>query len=156
MVWVEKALDQQETALGVYLDIEEVFNNTSYDSKCGALFKHGVDYTIVRWIGATLEGCLVAAPLGGSSRDIEVSRGCPQGSVLSAFLLCLVVDDLIARLNRGGVYTQGYADDICLLVVGKFPNTVSGIIQWALHTVQTWCDEVGLSINPDKTGLVDS
>ena len=44
-------------------------------------------------------------------------------------------------------------DDICLLTVGKFPNTISGLIQWALHTVETWCDEVGLSANPDKTGL---
>ena len=38
--------------------------------------------------------------------------------------------------------------------MGKFPNTVSGLIQWALHTVEAWCDELGLSANPDKTGLV--
>jgi hypothetical protein len=54
------------------------------------------------------------ATLGGSFKSIEVSRGCPQGGVLSPLLWCLVVDKLIARLNRGGVYTQGYADDICL------------------------------------------
>jgi hypothetical protein len=42
----------------------------------------------------------------------------------------------------------------CLLAVGKFPNTVSGLIHWALSTVETWCNEVGLSANPDKTGLV--
>jgi hypothetical protein len=24
----------------------------------------------------------------------------------------------------------------------------------ALHTVEMWCDELGLSVNPDKTGLV--
>jgi len=38
--------------------------------------------------------------------------------------------------------------------VGKFSNTVSGLIQWALHTVETCCDELGLSVNPNKTGLV--
>jgi hypothetical protein len=54
----------------------------------------------------------------------------------------------------GGVYTQGYTDGICLLAVGKFPNTVAGLTQWAIHTVKTWCDEVGLLINPDKNGLV--
>jgi hypothetical protein len=37
--------------------------------------------------------------------------------------------------------------------VGKFPNTVSGLIQWARHTVETWCDGLSLSVNPDKTGL---
>jgi len=37
---------------------------------------------------------------------------------------------------------------------GKFPNTISGLIQWALLTVETWCNEVGLSVNLDKTGFV--
>ena len=83
-----------------------------------------------------------------------VSRGCPQGYVLSPLVWCLVVHELLTRLNGGGVYTQGYADDICLLAVGKFPNRVSGLIQWALYTVETWCDELGLSVNPNKTGLV--
>jgi hypothetical protein len=65
-----------------------------------------------------------------------------------------VVDFLIARLSGIGVFIQGYADDICLLAVGKFPNTVSGLMQWALSTIERWCNVVGLSINPDKTGLV--
>ena len=42
----------------------------------------------------------------------------------------------------------------CLLAVGKFPNTVPGLMQRALLTVEIWCNEVGLSVNPDKTGLV--
>jgi hypothetical protein len=73
---------------------------------------------------------------------------------LSPIPWCLVVEELIARLNGDGVYTQGYVDDICLLVVGKFLNTVSGLIQWSLHAVETWCDELGLSVSPDKTGLI--
>jgi hypothetical protein len=31
---------------------------------------------------------------------------------------------------------------------------VAGLMQWALHTIETWCDEVGLSVNPEKSGLV--
>ena len=42
----------------------------------------------------------------------------------------------------------------CLLAVGKFPKTVSGLMQWALLTLETWCNEVGLSVNPDRIGLV--
>jgi len=37
--------------------------------------------------------------------------------------------------------------------VGKFKNTISGLMQWALLTVETWCKEVELSVNPDKTGF---
>jgi hypothetical protein len=45
---VEKALDQQEIALGAFLDIDGAFNNASYVSMCAVLAKHGVDHTIFR------------------------------------------------------------------------------------------------------------
>jgi hypothetical protein len=64
----------------------------------------------------------------GTLNDVSVkaavSRGHPQGGVLSQLVWCPVIDDLIARLNMGRIYCQGYADDICLMAVGKFPNTV--------------------------------
>jgi len=59
-----------------------------------------------------------------------------------------------ARIKGSGIYTVGCADGVFLLAVWKFTNTVSGVIQWALHTVETMCDELGLLVNPDKTGLV--
>ena len=83
LVRVEKALDQQEIALGDVLDIEGAFDNTSYDSMCSALTRHGVDQTIVRWIRATLEGRLVTTALGGFSRNFAVSKGCPQGDPIT-------------------------------------------------------------------------
>jgi len=136
VVRAEKALDQQEIALGIFLDIEGAFDNNSYDSMCSALTRHGVDQTIVRWIRATLEGRLAMAALEDVSRSVAVSRGCPQGGVLSPLLWCLVLNELLIRVNEGSVYAQGYADDICLLAVEKFPNMISGLIQWALHTIE--------------------
>jgi hypothetical protein len=47
VVRVEKALDQQEVALGIFLDIEGAFSNTSYDSMCAVLVRHGVEHTII-------------------------------------------------------------------------------------------------------------
>jgi hypothetical protein len=100
-----------------------------------------------------MDNRLTVATLGGFSKKVVVSRGCPQEDVLSLFLWFLV-DYFIASLNGAEIHTQGDADDICLLAVRKFPNTISGLIQWALHTVEMWCDKVGLSVNPDKTELV--
>jgi hypothetical protein len=54
----------------------------------------------------------------------------------------------------GRIYCPGYADDICLLAVGKFQNMVSQLMQRALYTVEIWCSDVGLSVNPNKTNLV--
>jgi len=95
------------TALGVFLDIERGFDNTSYDSMCSALTRHGVDQTIVRWIRSTLEGRLATAAFGGVSRRVAVSRGCPRGGGLSPLLWCLVVNELLVKLNEGSVYAQG-------------------------------------------------
>jgi hypothetical protein len=63
VVWVEKALNQQKIALGVFLDIEGAFNNTCCAAMCDALVRRGSEYTIVWWIRATLEGCVVVATL---------------------------------------------------------------------------------------------
>jgi hypothetical protein len=112
VVRVEKALDQQELALGAFLDIEWAFNNTCYDTMCDALVSHGSEYTIVRWIRATLEGRVAVATLSGTSLGLAISRGCPQGGVLSPLLWYLLVDELLARFSGGGVFIQECADNI--------------------------------------------
>jgi len=61
---------------------------------------------------------------------------------------------VITGLTGGGIHIQCYADDICLLAVGKFPKAVSGLMQWALYTIQSWCNEGGVLVNPDKTEFV--
>jgi len=53
VVQVEKAFDQQETVLGVFLDTEGAFNNTCYWTTCDALVRHWGDYTVVRWMRTT-------------------------------------------------------------------------------------------------------
>jgi hypothetical protein len=72
--------------MNVFLDIEGACNNTSYDSICIALVRHGVDHTIVQCINTTLEGCLTAAAPNGFSRRVAVSRG-----VLSPLLWCCLL-----------------------------------------------------------------
>jgi hypothetical protein len=51
-------------------------------------------------------------------------------------------------------FTLGYADDIAILIHGKFRNTVSELLQEALSMVQCWCDRTQLSINPQKMVIV--
>jgi hypothetical protein len=82
-----------------------------------------------------------------------MARGCQQGGVLSPLLWSLVVDNLWG-LNNNGNYTVGYADDIAILINGKFPQTVSEVLQTALCTVQQWCERTKLSINPNKTVVI--
>jgi hypothetical protein len=70
VVRVEEALDQQETASGVFLDIGGTFKNTCNDTMCDALIKH----TIVRWIRATLEGRVPVKALGDRPLESRLPR----------------------------------------------------------------------------------
>jgi hypothetical protein len=53
-----------------------------------------------------------------------VAKGCLQEGILLPLLWSLVVDELIG-LNGDGYYTLGYADNIAILIHGKFPLSQS-------------------------------
>jgi hypothetical protein len=56
--------------------------------------------------------------------------------------------------NSNGYHTVGYADNTAILINGKFPYTVSEVLQTTLCTVQKLCEKTGLSINPNKTVII--
>jgi len=55
---------------------------------------------------------VAVATLNEISLRFAISRGCPQGGVLLPLLWCLVVNNLLTRLSGGGIFIQGYADDM--------------------------------------------
>ena len=103
-----------------------------------------------------LECRLVHTSLMGSSLTAKVVGGCPQGGVLSHLLWNLVADRLLIATNDLGFSTFGYADDMVILVQGKFVHTVREItsMQEALNVVAKWAVKEDLNINPHKTAIV--
>jgi retron-type reverse transcriptase len=95
-----------------------------------------------------------AATRKGSSITAKVMTGCPQGGVLSPLLWNLVVDRLLTATNDLGFRTLGYADDIVIIVQGKFAKTVRGLMQSALNMKAEWAVKEGLNISPQKTAIV--
>jgi hypothetical protein len=96
----------------------------------------------------------ISATLSGETLGATTARGCPQGGVLSSLLWSLVVDNLLWGPNNNGYYTVGYADDIAILINGKFFQTLSEVLQTALCTVQQWCERTNISIKPNKAVVI--
>ena len=151
---IEKAMEQKEVALGAFIDIEGAFDNAAFRAIEVALRERHVNETIIRWVVAMLSSRMVYCEMWGLIVWILVTRGCPQGGVLSPLMWDLVVDALLEILNRNGFYTQGYADDITILIRGKFNGTISDRMNLALKLVQNWCERVELRVNPAKTIVV--
>ena len=57
---------------------------------------------------------------------------------MSPLLWNLVVDRLLSVTNDLGFNTFGYADDIVIIVQGKFAHTVRDVMQQALNMVVKW------------------
>jgi hypothetical protein len=101
-----------------------------------------------------LKGRQVQNTMLNETLEMPVAKGCPQGGFLSPLLWDLVVGDLLVTLNNQGYYTQGYANDIVIPILGKHANTVSELMQRALDTVEGWCLREKLHIHPNKTALI--
>lgn len=151
---IEGAMVKGESALGAFLDIEGAFDKVSLDSITSSLSSRCVQPSIVRWITAMLSNREVRLEINGCVVQGSVVRGCPQGGVLSPILWNLVMDSLLVRLNDSGLYSLGYADDLLILLVGKFESSLCELMNTALAIVAEWCRESELSVNAEKTVLV--
>ena len=65
-----------------------------------------------------------------------------------------VLDVLLWDLNETGYYSIGFTDDIAIIIRGKFPSTVSEVLQNALKRLENWSNRTKLSVNPNKTTIV--
>lgn len=101
-----------------------------------------------------LGGRKITTTLTGENLKVSVTRDCSHGGILLPLMWSLVVNDLIGGLDENECYTLRYADDIAILICGKFPNTVSELLQEALSIVQQWCYRNQLSINPQNMVII--
>ena len=143
-----------EKTLATFLDLEGAFNKVTFRAINAALKRFSLDRTLIRWIMAMLSNRILSIDLFGAHRTGLVDRGCPQGGVLPPILWNMTVDDLLVKLNEAGYLAIGYADDIAILISGAFEEVLSSLMSKAFRIVEEWCSESGLSVNPDKTGLI--
>ena len=138
---IDKSLEYRNSTLGIFIDIEGAFDKATFDSIVNALKEHGVEPPLFKWIQFMLEHRTVQFSSGDSNIKGYVTRGCPQGGVLSPLLWITVVDSLLRLLNNKGYHAIGYADDITILLDGKFENILADIANNALKIIETWCEE---------------
>lgn len=150
---IGNALKTKNPTLGAFIDIEGAFDKTNFSSINQALAEHGVAPTLIEWINNMLKYRAIQFTVNTTTRGI-VSRGCPQGGVLSPLLWILVANELITELNACGLYSVGYADDIAILISGKFEGILCDLMRKAFRIIEKWCAKHELSVNPSKTELI--
>ena len=97
-----------------------------------------------------VRGYLDQAVMEELVRYEPTGRGTPQGAVISPLLANIYLDPLDHLLANSDVQMVRYADDFVLLCRSEEAAKA------ALCRVQTWVEENGLTLHPEKTRIVDA
>ena len=151
---LERNMNYKKLTLAVFFDLEGGFNKVAFRTINKDLRRFNVDRTLIRWIMSMLRNRILSVNLFGVHRTELVDRGCPQGGVLPPLLWNMTVDDLLTKLNESGYLAIGYADDIAILISGAYEEVILSLMNSVFRILEKWCGETGLSVNPEKTGLV--
>ena len=151
---IDKSLNKNEHTMAAFLDIEGAFDNTQPISVIKALEKRAVHPTITSFIRTMLTTRNITVEYEAESDRRSLLKGCPQGGVLSPLLWNIVVDDLIELVNNSGIFCQGYADDVVVMVSGKQIETLSEVLNNAFGKIERWCCSNKLTVNPRKSHLI--
>ena len=151
---IESSLHYKEFTLCCSLDIEGAFNKIETSCITLSLQQAKVQEPLIRWIESLLNQRTIVAEWGQTKTTRNVYRGTPQGGVLSPLLWILSLNTLLIAAPLRGIKIIAYADDVMLMVSGKFPDTLCDILQGCLNYTHKWASTCGLSLNPLKTKLI--
>lgn len=151
------ASDSGDGSILVLLDFSRAFDCINTELLLAKIMYYGVSSASCDWFRSYLTGrkqYVETSVENGSlaqSDLISVSRGCPQGSILSPLLFILYTADLIKRITNCKVHL--YADDTQLYHSFKPQNTEQAVkmINEDLKSILVWSHENALVLNPQKS-----
>jgi hypothetical protein len=148
---IEAGLLRQEHTLGVFLDIAGAFNNLSFESALSSMRDRKFPPKIVDWYRNFLYNQESTCEINNKFYTRALSKGCPQGGVLSPLVWNINFDPILEELNTGPVKVVGFADDACFLITGPVHKDLVDIIQPYLDRIVDWGTQAGLKFNENKT-----
>ena len=139
----------------MFLDIEAAFNNATFGNMKDVLVEKGVFMPLTEWIYNSLSNRAATAQQGSYTAGKKITKGCPQGGILSPYIWNLIMDDLMKMFPKlHSTYVIIYADDVMLLGIGIDEQVVIDNLKKDVKTLQSWAEKHKLSFSPSKTKLM--
>ena len=110
------SLTKKRTALEVFLNIVDAFDNITHSGIADALRELEVSLFLVHWIENLLRHPIVQEKRNSENIKKVVVKGNPQGGILSPFLWNCVLNYLLVDLRNRSFHVQAYADDVAVWV----------------------------------------
>ncbi|UYV82602.1 hypothetical protein LAZ67_22000090 [Cordylochernes scorpioides] len=135
---LSRSLQHRKSTILLSFDVKGAFDNVLHSSILRALCMNDCPKNLFVLIRSFLYNRVVRLSMNGCTVTRQVSKGCPQGSVLGPFLWNLVFDELLTLNFKKCVHPQAYADDLVMVVSGQVTQQL-GAAQLAINEITRWC-----------------
>ncbi|KAG7297874.1 hypothetical protein JYU34_018628 [Plutella xylostella] len=150
---INKCLDNKEHVLLVFIDYSKAFDTLRHDQLIQKLDNTGIRGPLLNWCKNYLENRTYMVQIGNSSsREVDVSIGTAQGSVLGPLHYLVYVNDVAEVIKHCSLYQ--FADDTCLIASDKNIRVAMKKLQSDFTTICAWSHDAGLVLNAKKTQMM--
>jgi len=154
VTYIETGMNKKETTAAALLDILKAFDSAWRKAIIATLASRGCPKYLLLIIDSFLSGRTATLSAGDLTFEIIISTGCPQGSVLSAFLWIALIDPAL-RLNLSFEFRLiAYADDVAVAVSHRDPRIATLRLKSICEAFAEWAKSVKLTISIVKTGYM--
>lgn len=144
------ALNNKKQIDAIFLDMSKAFDRVPHDQLIHKLMQLGINHNVVKWITAYLTGRTQFVEICGSkSRELEVTSGVPQGSVLGPVLFLAYINDIASDVDET-ITVRLFADD-CLIYREINDSNDQTQLGKGLASIENWCERWKMKLNKEKT-----
>jgi len=145
---------EEKYVLSIFLDITGAFDNLKWSALQEDLENIGVSLHVRAWLTDYLQGRTASLTIGGITKKVNVTKGCPQGSILGPALWNVTMEALLRTDYPQFVSIQAYADDIALSVAASTRAMLVSRAEQALIPVLDWAYSRGLCFSAQKSAAM--
>lgn len=151
---VTTCLDDGRRCVGVFLDLARAFDTVSVTMLIKKLEFYGIRGLPLQWFRSYLtERCQSVRVGEYLSKELPITFGVPQGSVLGPTLFIIYMNDIFsASASRADLVC--YADDTAALFYGNTWNDVLRSAEAGMNVLKQWLDNNLLTLNLKKTKYI--
>jgi hypothetical protein len=144
-------LRRREHCLMVTLDVRNAFNSLPWGKIRAALRRRQIPAYLQRMVSNYLGDRWLSYSHGNSERQLEMTGGVPQGSVLGPLLWNITYDDVLRLQMPEGASLIGFADDLAVVASARDVDVAIEVATNAVDRVARWLETNGLQLASEKT-----
>jgi len=144
-------LDEGVGRDAIIIDFSKAFDSVPHDRLFTKVAALGMDSRVIVWVREYLVGRTQRVKVGGQlSKEVKVTSGVPQGSVLGSLLSLVYVNDIWRSIDWS---VRLFADDCIIYRKITNKNDIENL-QKDLDTLGERAVECGMEINPGKSKAI--